>query len=159
MLGSVSMNPPSENWSTERIIPSRAEDAISLITEMVDQLRQRQWEEHDLFGIHLALEEAIMNAIKHGNAGDPAKQVDVRCELSGAHFEITVEDQGSGFHRSEVPDPTDEDNLEKESGRGLMLMEFYMSEVHYNEVGNRVRMVKTRGEEPSLSPGEQDDED
>lgn len=151
------MNSQNENWATERTIPSQADDAIALITEMVDQLRQRQWEEHDLFGIHLALEEAIMNAIKHGNEGDPTKQVDIRCELSTDHFEITVEDQGGGFDRSEVPDPTDEDNLEKESGRGLMLMEFYMSEVQYNEVGNRVRMVKNRGEEPSMSDSEQDD--
>lgn len=151
------MNSQNENWATERTIPSQADDAIALITEMVDQLRQRQWEEHDLFGIHLALEEAIMNAIKHGNEGDPTKQVDIRCELSTDHFEITVEDQGDGFDRSEVPDPTDEDNLEKESGRGLMLMEFYMSEVQYNEVGNRVRMVKNRGEEPSMSDSEQDD--
>jgi len=153
------MTQQNEKWAADQIIPSQADDAIAVITEMVDQLRQREWEEQDLFGVHLALEEAIMNAIKHGNEGDPTKQVDVRCELSSEHFEITVEDQGSGFKRSDVPDPTDEDNLEKESGRGLMLMEFYMSEVHYNEMGNRVRMVKNRGEEPAMSGGDQGDED
>ena len=64
MLGSVRMTQQNEKWATERIIPSQADDAIALITEMVDQLRQREWEEQDLFGIHLALEEAIMNAIQ-----------------------------------------------------------------------------------------------
>ena len=62
-------------WALEKSVPSVAENGIAVITEVVDQLRVNAWEEHDLFGIHMALEEAIMNAIKHGNEANPEKVV------------------------------------------------------------------------------------
>ena len=92
-----------------------------------------------------------MNAIKHGNQRDVSKKVEVRGTVSKSQFEIRVKDEGKGFVRSEVPDPTDEGNLEKTSGRGLMLMEFYMSEVNYNDTGNQIRMLKIRSEEPTTN--------
>ena len=118
---------------------------------MIDQLRDKNWDEQDVFSIHLALEEALMNAIKHGNQRDVSKKVQVTGIVSKSQFEITVRDEGKGFVRAEVPDPTDDGNVEKTSGRGLMLMEFYMSEVKYNDTGNQIRMLKIRSEEPSTN--------
>ena len=140
-----------DTWKIDRAIPSEADAAIALITEMIDQLRDKNWNEQDVFSIHLAIEEALMNAIKHGNQRDVSKKVMVRGSVSQRQFEITVKDEGKGFVRSEVPNPTDEGNLEKTSGRGLMLMEFYMSEVKYNRTGNQIRMLKIKSEEPSTN--------
>ena len=145
------MTTSKDTWEIDRTIPSEADAAIALITEMIDQLRDKNWDKRDVFSIHLALEEALMNAIKHGNQRDVSKKVEVRGTVSKSQFEIRVKDEGKGFVRSEVPDPTDEGNLEKTSGRGLMLMEFYMSEVNYNDTGNQIRMLKIRSEEPTTN--------
>ena len=145
------MTASKDTWKFDRTIPGEADAAIALITEMIDQLRDKNWDQQDVFSIHLALEEALMNAIKHGNQRDVSKKVQVTGIVSKSQFEITVRDEGKGFVRAEVPDPTDDGNVEKTSGRGLMLMEFYMSEVKYNDTGNQIRMLKIRSEEPSTN--------
>jgi len=94
------------------------------------------------FAIKLALEEALNNAIKHGNRYDPAKRVEVAFEIDREQAAITITDQGEGFDPDAVPDPTTDENLEKPDGRGIMLMRAYMDEVRYGEPGNRVHMVK-----------------
>ncbi len=98
----------------------------------------------DQFGVKLALEEAIVNAIKHGNGLDPEKQVHISCDVSADRMRVIIEDEGEGFDPNDVPDPTDFENLDKPSGRGLMLIRAFMSHVEYNERGNRVVMEKTR---------------
>ena len=145
------MTTSKDTWKFDRTIPGEADAAIALITEMIDQLRDKNWDEQDVFSIHLALEEALMNAIKHGNQRDVSKKVQVTGIVSKSQFEITVRDEGKGFVRAEVPDPTDDGNVEKTSGRGLMLMEFYMSKVKYNDTGNQIRMLKIRSELPSTN--------
>ena len=94
------------------------------------------------FAIKLAIEEAIINAIKHGNRLDRSKQVQIEWRVTPQIAEFTVEDQGSGFKRVAVPNPTDEQNLEKLTGRGILLMEAYMNEVEWSQGGRRVRLVK-----------------
>lgn len=100
----------------------------------------------NLFAIKLSLEEALINAIKHGNKLDPAKQVKVLARVTPKEAEITIEDQGAGFERCCVPDPTLEENLQKCSGRGILLMEAYMNSVEYSKGGRRLRMVKKNEE-------------
>lgn len=85
-----------------------------------------------------------MNAIKHGNGMDPNKEVHVTCQVDDIQTRITIRDEGTGFNPSDVPDPTDEDNLEKPGGRGIMLMKAFMTEVSYSEDGNEVLLVKER---------------
>ena len=85
-----------------------------------------------------------MNAIKHGNRFDASKQVTVECQLAENRVEIRVSDEGEGFRPEEVPDCTAEENLDKESGRGLLLMRSFMNEVEFNEQGNSVMMWKER---------------
>ena len=96
----------------------------------------------DSFGIRLALDEAIVNAIKHGNAFHPEKTVRVSCLISDELFRVEVEDQGPGFKLEDVPDPTDDENLELPCGRGIMLMRSFMSKIEYNETGNQVLLEK-----------------
>jgi serine/threonine-protein kinase RsbW len=95
-----------------------------------------------VFCIKLALEEALVNAIKHGNQFDRSKKVHVSYRLLADRFEVAVSDDGPGFDPAEVPDPTAVENIERPCGRGLMLMRHYMSEVAYNSRGNGVTMCR-----------------
>jgi serine/threonine-protein kinase RsbW len=97
---------------------------------------------HEIFSIKLALEEALINAIKHGNQLDRAKKVQVLYRVTHGFFEVRVVDEGPGFDPCDVPDPTAIENLERPCGRGLMLMRHYMSEVVYSKTGNCVAMSK-----------------
>ena len=114
------------------------------------------WVDHDIFSIHLALEEALVNAIKHGNGLDLAKQVRVRCRMSDDLVQIEIADEGEGFDPTRVPDPTDEHHRECPNGRGVMLMRSFMDRVEYNERGNCVllekRRTKTRVSRTPCSP-------
>jgi len=105
---------------------------------------------HSTFAIKLALEEAMINAIKHGNKLDPTKSVHIHAKVTPKVAEITIEDEGPGFDRAAVPDPTLEENREKCSGRGILLIESYMNSVKWSHNGRRLRMVKRNGEEPGV---------
>lgn len=98
----------------------------------------------DVFSVRLALEEALVNAIKHGNQMDPAKSVQIDCRVNHDRVRIEIEDEGEGFEPESVPDPTDPENLERPCGRGLMLMRSFMSLIEFNETGNRVTLEKER---------------
>ncbi len=110
-------------------------------------LEQHGWPMRDVFGVRLSLEEALVNAIKHGNRMDSSKQVYIACKLNCVEVSIVIEDQGEGFELAEVPDPTDEENLDKPGGRGIMLMRSFMTQVGYNEKGNCLSMIKRRDAE------------
>ncbi len=97
----------------------------------------------DLPDLQLALEEGLANAVKHGNQLNPAKQVKVECQLlDDCMIRVTIEDEGAGFNPDEVPDPTDFANLDKPSGRGIVLMRAFMDEVLYNDRGNQLTFCK-----------------
>ncbi len=138
------MSTDSWTWSLDRLIPSDVTAGCQLLAEVLDQMRATDWQQHDVFSVHLALEEALVNAIKHGNRGDLSKKVRVVCRLSQERIWIEITDEGGGFDPDEVPDPTDEARLECPNGRGIMLMRCYMSRVEYNAAGNRVVMEKVR---------------
>ena len=93
------------------------------------------------FALRLAIEEAIVNAFKHGHRGLPADTpITIEYSLTPERINVAVEDRGPGFVPSAVPDPTLDENLENPGGRGLVLMRAYMSRVRYNDRGNRVEM-------------------
>jgi serine/threonine-protein kinase RsbW len=110
--------------------------------EILSCCRRHHFDEKDLFAIKLALEEALVNAVKHGNKLDPAKHVRVHYRITDQRADITVEDEGCGFNPAEQPDPCADENLERCSGRGILLMRAYMSSVVFNPQGNKVTMTK-----------------
>lgn len=118
---------------------------------IIDAVQAENYSDNDLFAIKLALEEAMINAIKHGNRLDPTKSVKVTAKVTHEQVEITVEDEGAGFDRADVPDPTDPANLEKSSGRGILLIEAYMTSAEWSNRGRKLRMSKTR--ETQLAAG------
>jgi len=141
-------------WRSDHVIPSRPEASRDVQEELLEQMTRLEWGEHDVFSVRLAMEEALINAIKHGNHYDPAKTVEVVCQILPDRVRIEISDQGKGFDLAAVPDPTDPDNLESPCGRGLMLMRSFMSRVEFNETGNRVLMERERTPPDEQTPSE-----
>jgi serine/threonine-protein kinase RsbW len=106
------------------------------------EVAKQGYSEACIFAIKLALEEGLNNAICHGNRRDSQRKVKIAYEVTPEQTVITISDEGAGFNPSVVPDPTADENLEKPSGRGIMLMRAYMDEVQYSPAGNEVRMIK-----------------
>jgi serine/threonine-protein kinase RsbW len=98
----------------------------------------------DRDAIHLALGEAVHNAIRHGHHNDPAKCVRCRHSATPDGFWAEVEDDGPGFDPQRVPDPTLPENLHRTGGRGLALIGHLMSHVHFNPRGNCIYMKRLR---------------
>jgi serine/threonine-protein kinase RsbW len=130
--------------ATEVTIPSDLGEARR-VQEMIEEaLTSNGYTEHETFAIKLALEEALVNAIKHGNQMDPDKRVFVVFLVTAERFEIRITDEGTGFNPEDVPDPTAIENLERPCGRGLLLMRGFMTHVEYHGRGNSVSMSKVR---------------
>ncbi len=131
-------------------IPSVYSASHEVQQRILEAVEKSGFTPHSSFAIKLALEEAMINAIKHGNKLDPKKSVHIEAKVTPKIAEITIEDEGPGFDRAEVPDPTLEENREKCSGRGILLIESYMNSVEWSRNGRRLRMVKRNGEEPGV---------
>jgi len=95
-------------------------------------------------GISMAVREAMINGILHGNAYDPAKHVNLTFEYNEQELIVTVTDQGKGFIPDEVPNPLAPENLLKQSGRGIFLMRAFMDEVRFRKLnpGTEITLIK-----------------
>lgn len=115
---------------------------LELVHEQVSAaLSTHGYDEAAVFAIRLAIEEAVVNAFRHGNRNDPTKVVFFRAHVDGVEAVFEVEDQGPGFDPKAIPDPTDQFNIEMPSGRGVMLIKAYMTDAEYIPPGNKLRMV------------------
>lgn len=123
-------------------IPSDISYIRKASAEIEDFLKSRSVDDSLVFDIRLCVEEAIKNAIIHGNRNDKKRAVFISYSLKGKRFEIEIEDQGNGFDPCKVPDPTLKENLLKAGGRGVFLIQKLMDEVKYNDNGNKVFMTK-----------------
>jgi DNA-binding response OmpR family regulator len=92
--------------------------------------------------IPVTIDEAVTNAIKHGNKGDERKKVKIQVDIDTEKIKIVIKDEGEGFKVQEVPDPTDPKNFLKMSGRGILFMKLSMDEVAYNDQGNELTLIK-----------------
>jgi len=136
----------------EVTIPSVTTAGQTVLDRILQRLEELEYGEHDLFGIRLALEEALVNAIKHGNRLDPQKVVRISWQTTIEFVRIEIEDEGEGFVVEEVPDPTADENLERPCGRGIHLMRAFMNRIEYNERGNRVLLEKCKTYLEDLPP-------
>jgi serine/threonine-protein kinase RsbW len=98
----------------------------------------------DIFAVKLGLEEAISNALKHGNRRDPGKRVRIRYRVTADRVVAEVADEGAGFDPAAVADPLAAETNERPGGRGLFLMRSYMTWVAFNGRGNVVALCRTR---------------
>jgi serine/threonine-protein kinase RsbW len=122
---------------------------LEYLLDRVAKLGLIKVEQSNLF---VALDEAFVNAVKHGNRSDPSKLLRVTAELSAHEAIFTVEDEGEGFDVNAIPDPRDPGNLFKSSGRGVLLIYNIMDEVEYSERGTRLKMVKRPEGMPQTGP-------
>ncbi len=134
------------DWSSQLRIPSDTSATSSAIEPLLERLQHDAWTERDVFGVHLAVEEALVNAIKHGNRENTDKSVDIEFRTRGDCVQIEIADEGPRFDPSSVPDPTTAEHVDEPNGRGIMLMRSFMSRVEFNARGNRVLLEKCRSE-------------
>ncbi len=130
-------------------IPSDTSAGHDVQERIIGLMEEREFSMRDVFSVRLALEEALVNAIKHGNQLDPDKSVRIHCDVEQDRVYVEIEDEGPGYRPEDVPDPTLDENIERASGRGLMLIKSFMNRVEFNEKGNCIRLEKLRsaGEE------------
>ncbi|HXM20774.1 MAG TPA: ATP-binding protein [Terriglobales bacterium] len=100
--------------------------------------------EDEVMQISMAVREAAVNAVLHGNAYDPGKKVRLDFERIGSDLIITIRDQGKGLDLDKIPDPLAPENLLKTSGRGIFLIRSFMDEVqiHPSQTGTEIKLVK-----------------
>jgi serine/threonine-protein kinase RsbW len=136
--------PPLAQDSYRQVTFHRATEMALFLHNLVVTLDSLGYATDDALGVRLAVEEAIVNGLRHGNQGDPSKCVRVRYRFAAEELVVDVEDEGPGFDPEQVPDPTQSENLERPSGRGLLLMRYFMTSVRYSGRGNRVTLCKRR---------------
>ena len=148
------------------------ENEASLIGPTIEHLQSNlpKWSDRDRLQIGMAMDEALVNAMHHGNLEVDSKmresenekeyydlirdrknvtpfchrRVRVEAEFSDDHICVQISDDGKGFNPDVIPDPTCEQNLHKVSGRGLFLIRSFMDQVAHNVVGNQITMTKLR---------------
>ena len=122
-------------------LPSDLTLMNSVLDYLLDRAAKLGMIEVEQSNLYIALDEAFVNAVKHGNRQNPEKLLRVTAELSAGEAIFTVEDEGEGFDVREIPDPCDPANLFKSSGRGVLLIYNIMDEVEYSDRGNKLKMV------------------
>ena len=128
-------------------LPSAISPMHSILDYLLKRVEKQGVVKPEKSNLFVALDEAFVNAVKHGNKFNSQKLVRITAELSNKEATFTVEDEGEGFDVNSIPDPLDPENLFKTSGRGVLFIYNIMDEVKYNERGNRLTMTK-KGEEP-----------
>lgn len=130
--------------TADECIPSDLAEGRRVQDDIEAVLHAAGYGDQDVFYIKLAMEEALVNAIKHGNQLDPSKKVCVSYTVTSERFDCRIVDEGPGFDPGEVPDPTLPENLDRPCGRGLFLIRRFMTDVTYHGKGNVVTMCRVR---------------
>jgi serine/threonine-protein kinase RsbW len=128
----------SYNWDSTLETVDKAEQAASQIAS------ESGFGEDEVMQIAMAVREAAVNAVLHGNAYDPEKRVGLEFERTTDDLVITIRDQGKGLDPAKIPDPLAPDNLLKTSGRGIFLIRSFMDDVQINpsSAGTEVKLIK-----------------
>ena len=132
------------------VVKSRPSAVVEVCEQVLSKLEPYGFDKDDVFAVHLALEEAFLNAVKHGNKMDSSKDVKIEYSVDFDKVEISLTDEGDGFEPASVADPRYGEDLYRPGGRGLLLMNSYMDVVKFNERGNSLYMVRYK-EKPRLT--------
>jgi serine/threonine-protein kinase RsbW len=127
-------------WKSATLFKDK--EIVPFVDALTTTMPRHRYHDKDIFATRILLEEAILNAFRHGNCGDPAKGVHIRYCVDPDRVLVQVEDEGCGFDPDQVPDPTSPENIDRSSGRGLLLMKHYATWLDYNERGNCVTLCK-----------------
>ena len=138
------LDPDNEATFRVCVIPSDLRETSVAKQAIFKELERCEFCERAIFAIKLALEEALCNAVKHGNLSDPSKRVTVRYAVTTEKAVIIVRDEGAGFEPGDIPDPTTPERIPVPNGRGIMLIRSYMDEVYYRDQGREIYLMKRR---------------
>ena len=139
--------------SVDRWVVKRVDLSFASTLESVDRAEEEAvrfaesagFNEEDLQKVGMAVRESMVNAVLHGNQYDPAKQAGMRLEMEHGKLVITITDQGEGFEANLIPDPLTQENLLRQSGRGIFLIRAFMDEFQVRRLqpkGSEVRLIK-----------------
>jgi serine/threonine-protein kinase RsbW len=120
-------------------------ESVSTVEAAADKLAEEAGMDEDTrFGFTMAVREAAVNAVLHGNEYDPSKQISVSLENTGKALVIKVADQGKGLDPDSLPDPLAPENLLRGTGRGIFLIRSFMDELHFRQLhpGTELTLVK-----------------
>lgn len=135
------MTPIEEMIREEKISFPSTSGNIVIVEKLINDICSSYHVSEDYYGnILVAVTEAVNNAIQHGNKQDPGKKVDVEFKADEKHIMFCVHDQGEGFSYDALPDPTNPENLEKPSGRGVFLMRHLADKVEFSDDGRTVHL-------------------
>ena len=134
------------------IIPNDLDHIYDLEAAILDEVEYVGYDENSRFALRLALDEALINAFKHGNGSDPQKKVFVSYEIKPDGVEVEIEDQGPGFEVNGLLDPRLDEALKRTSGRGIFLIRQFMSSLQFNSCGNVIRFTYERKPELGVNP-------
>lgn len=132
----------SSSFTCTRTLATDLNSVGAFVSEIGEKVAQLTGSQDHSFQVKLVLEEALTNAVRHGNKLDPSRSVAVTVVMTADSVSIDVHDQGSGFDPDAVPDPTAPERSDKPSGRGVFLMRKIMDSVEYYDKGSGVRMSK-----------------
>ncbi|MEZ5308611.1 MAG: ATP-binding protein [Pyrinomonadaceae bacterium] len=127
-------------------IPSRIDSIDIAVSRAVGFAEDKGFDEQAVFGIDMAVREAVANAVKHGNKLDESKEVEIELEDAPRGLEIMVRDFGAGFKVEDVPDPTNPENLLKANGRGILFIQNFVDFVEWSNHPAGGMVVKMRKE-------------
>lgn len=120
-------------------------ESVSEVEEAADHLATEAGVDEDQrFHIGMAVREAAINAVLHGNEYDPTRHIDVSLENTGKDLVFVIADEGNGFNPDKVPDPLASENLLRGTGRGIFLIRSLMDEVHFRQLhpGTELTLIK-----------------
>lgn len=139
-----SSNGPAPHRATV-VVPNDPAAIDRAQNDLMAAVEQHGYTKASVFAIRLSLHEAMSNAFRHGHAGlPPTVPVTLTYTVTEQTVEISIQDQGPGFRPQDIPDPTLDENLERGSGRGLLLINAYMAEAEYSKNGTHLRMLYRR---------------
>ena len=127
-------------------------DSVNKVEQTAEQMaRKAGVDEDEIFRISMAVREAAVNAVLHGNAYDPEKRMTASFENTGASLVIRITDEGKGLDPATLPDPLAPENLLRGSGRGIFLIRSFMDEVHFKQLhpGTELTLIKHLGAAPT----------
>lgn len=117
---------------------SKVENLTAIQKRILDYATQWKFDEDSLYCLRLAMDEAVVNAIIHGNKNDESKDIHIEARCHNGKLRVSVRDEGHGFDRTNLPDPRQEPHLHEPHGRGIFLIKEFTDEVRFNDKGNEI---------------------
>lgn len=143
----MDLNESGNAGLVETLLESSLDSVDTAETLVIDTATRMGFEEDDLHKLGMAVRESMVNAVVHGNKYNANKRVHFKVESTAERLTVVIGDEGAGFDMTRIPDPLAEENLLRQSGRGILLIQAFVDEFHVarrKPSGTEVTLVKYR---------------